>query len=144
MKTTVEENLRVREAGNKALNDHDLDRFLSLHLESVIVRDPQHPEPVKGREAIRAGLEPMLRAFPDIHLVTERSFGAGNWIAEQGFAIGTHRGPIEAPGASPIPATNRPVRIPYAFVAKIEAGKFAESHVYYDQMGMLAQLGLAP
>ncbi|HWM50705.1 MAG TPA: ester cyclase [Thermoplasmata archaeon] len=141
---SVEENLRLAQAGNKALNDHDVERFLSLHLSSIISRDPQNTEGAKGREAVRAGIEPMFKAFPDFHVVSERSFGQGDWIVEEGVGLGTHKGPLEAPGAPPIPATNRPVRLPYAFIAKVDGGKFAETHLYFDVAGMMAQLGLGP
>lgn len=141
---SVEDNLRLADASNKALNDHDVERFLSLHLESVIQRDPQNPEPIKGRAAIRAGLEPMLRAFPDLRIVKERSFGQGDWIVEQGYGLGTHKGPLETPDGQSIPATNRSIRLPYAFIAKIDGGKFAEINLFYDQLAMMAQLGLAP
>src|SRR2546425_6960124 len=76
---SVADNIRLLDAGNKALNDHDVERFLSLHLPSVIQRDPQNVEPTKGREAVRAGLEPMIQAFPDFHVVRERAFGEGDW-----------------------------------------------------------------
>ncbi len=141
---TVEENLRLITAATKALNDHDVDRFLGLHLESVIQRDPQNPQGIKGREAIRAGIEPMFRAFPDMHLGQERAFGDGDWVAVQGLIMGTHKGALEVPGAPAIPATNRPVRLPFALVAKIDGGKFADVNVYFDQAGMMAQLGLMP
>ncbi len=141
---SVEENLKVADAVTKALNDHDLDRFESYHLNSVIQRDPQHPEPMKGSKAIRASVEPFLKAFPDIRLVTERQFGAGDWITQLSHIRGTHTAPLEVPGGPPIPATNKSVQIPVALVARLEGGKFAEINVYFDQMGMMAQLGLAP
>ena len=142
--TSVEENLRVMEAATKALNEHDLDRFESYHLETVIQRDPQNVQPIKGRKAIRAGLEPFLRAFPDLRQVTEQEFGAGDWITVRGHMSGTHKGALEVPGQPAIPATNRPVRLPFALVAKLERGKFAETNVYFDQMALMAQLGLLP
>ncbi len=132
------------DATTKALNDHDLDRFETYHLESVIQRDPLNMEPLKGRKAVRASLEPFFKAFPDLRMVTERSFGAGDWITVQGHLMGTHKGPLEAPGGQSIPATNKAIRVPVALVAKLEGGKFAETNVYFDQMGMMAQLGLAP
>ena|SRR5438128_857038 len=141
---SVEDNLRLADASNKALNDHDVERFLSLHLESVIQRDPQNPEPIKGREAIRAGLERTLRAFPDFRIVKEHAFGQGDWIVEHGYGLATHKGPLEMPGGQSIPATNRSIRLPYAFIAKIDGGKFAETNLYYDGLAMMAQLGLAP
>jgi len=50
--TSVEENLKVSDAATNAKNDHDLDRLGSFHLNSIIQRDPHHPEGIKGREAI--------------------------------------------------------------------------------------------
>ena len=141
---SVEENLKVVDASTKALNDHDLDRLGSFQLNSVIQRDPQHPEGIKGWEAIRAGLEPFLKAFPDIRSVTERQFGAGDWITQLSYFQGTHTAPLELPGGPTIPATNKSVRLPVAFVSRLEGGKFAEINVYFDQMSMMAQLGLAP
>src|SRR2546428_7913391 len=141
---SVADNIRLLDAGNKALNDHDVERFLSLHLPSVIQRDPQNVEPTKGREAVRAGLEPMIQAFPDFHVVRERAFGEGDWVVEQGHALGTHRGPLETPAGPTIPATNKPIRLRYAFIAKVEGGKFAETNLYFDVAGMMAQLGIGP
>src|SRR2546428_9956606 len=141
---SVADNIRLLDAGNKALNDHDVERFLSLHLPSVIQRDPQNVEPTKGREAVRAGLEPMIQAFPDFHVVRERAFGEGDWVVEQGHALGTHRGPLETPAGPTIPATNKPIRLRYAFIAKVEGGKFAETNLYFDVAGIMAHLGICP
>ncbi len=141
---SVEENLKVVDASTKALNDHDLDRLGTFQLNSVIQRDPQHPEGIKGPKAIRAGFEPFLKAFPDLRSVTERQFGAGDWITQLSYFQGTHTAPLELPGGPTIPATNKFVRLQVAFVSRLEGGKFAEINVYFDQMAMMAQLGLAP
>ena len=141
---SVEENLKVVELSTKALNDHDLDRFESFHLNSVIQRDPQNPEGIKGPKAIRAGLEPFLKAFPDIRLVTEHQSGAGDWVTQLSHMRGTQTRPLEVPGGPAIPATNKSVRVSVAMIARLEGGKFAEINVYFDQMAMMAQLGLAP
>jgi len=141
---SVEENLRVMEKAAKALNDRDLDTFESLHLNSVLQRDPQNPQGIKGPKAIRAGLEPFLKAFPDIRLVTETQFGAGDWVTQLSHMRATHTGPLEMPGGQTIPATNKPVRLSVAMIAKLEGGKFAEINIYFDQAGLMAQLGLLP
>src|SRR5207245_3998181 len=125
---SVEENLKVIDAATKALNDRDLDRFESLHLNSVIQRDPQHAEPIKGPKAIRASLEPFLKAFPDIRLVTEQQFGAGDWITQLSHMRATHTGPLEVPGGTTIHATNKSVRMPVAMDARLEGGKFGDNH----------------
>ncbi len=60
----LEENLKVIDAATKALNDRDLDRVETLLLNSVVKRDPQNPQGIKGAKTIRASLEPFLKAFP--------------------------------------------------------------------------------
>jgi len=141
---SVEENLKVLEAATKALNERDLDHFETLHLNSVFQRDPQNPQGIKGVKAFRASLEPFLKAFPDIRLVTETQFGAGDWVTQLSHMRGTNTGPLEMPGGQTIPATNKAVRLPVAMIAKLEGGKFAEINVYFDQAGLLTQLGLLP
>lgn len=141
---SVEDNLKVVNASNEALNDRDLDRFESFHLNSVIQRDPQNPEGIKGAKAIRASLEPFLKAFPDIRIVAETQFGSGDWITQLGHTRGTNTGPLEMPGGQTIPATNKSIRLPIAMIARLEGGKFAEINLYFDQASMLAQLGLSP
>ena len=141
---SVEENLRVIEKATKALNDRDLDTFERLHLNSVLQRDPQNPQGIKGPKAIRASLEPFLKAFPDIRFATETQFGAGDWVTQLGHMRGTHTGPLEIQGGQSIPATNKPVQLSVAMISKLEGGKFAEINLYFDQASLMAQLGLLP
>src|SRR2546422_956669 len=86
-------------------------------------------------------MDRFLKAFPDIRLVTERQFGAGDWITQLSHMRATHTGPLEVPGGPTIPATNKSVRIPVALVARLEGGKFAEINLYFDQMGLMAPDG---
>lgn len=56
---------------------------------------------------------------------------------------GTHHGPLEAP-AGAIEATGKAVSIPFVVVHRVADGKFLSFAIYFDQLGMLDQLGLAP
>jgi len=51
---------------------------------------------------------------------------------------------LEIPGGQSIPATNKPVQLSVAMISKLEGGKFAEINLYFDQAGLMAQLGLLP
>jgi predicted ester cyclase len=141
---SVEENLKVLDAATKALNERDFAKFESLHLNSVVQRDPQNPQGIKGVKAIRASLDSFLKAFPDIRLSAETQFGAGDWITQLAHIRGTNTGPLEMPGGQTIPATNKAIRLPVAMITRLEGGKFAEVNLYFDQASMLAQLGLLP
>ncbi|MEE9593762.1 MAG: ester cyclase [Thermoplasmata archaeon] len=141
---SVEENLRVDREAIAAFNARDWDLFDELHAESVIVYSSGNPEPSKGRAAHREEAQAYVTAFPDIQFEEERSFGQGEWVCDVYVATGTHTGPLEGPGGQALPATNKPLRLEFCGVTKFEGGKIAEEHNYFDLLGMMAQLGLAP
>ena len=139
---SVEENLRVIDSANDAVNARDWDRLLRLTAESVIDYDPATPEPRKGRAALRQSFQDLITAFPDLHGRKERSFGQGDWVSLELTVTGTHKGPLPGPGGQMIPATNKPFRTKQAIVFKLEGGEITEVYEYYDLLGMMAQLGL--
>jgi hypothetical protein len=55
---------------------------------------------------------------------------------------GTHTGPLNAPSGT-VPATGKPVEIPFVVTAKIEGGKFNTFHLYFVLAGLMTQLGLS-
>jgi predicted ester cyclase len=67
----------------------------------------------------------------------------GERAAVEGTFTGTHTGTLAAPQGE-IPATGRTIELPYVDVFEARAGRIAAHRVYYDQMVMLSQLGLAP
>lgn len=141
---SVEENLRVDREAVEAFNARDWDRFDEIHAESVVVHGPGSPKPTKGRDAHRKFVKGFVTAFPDLQFKEERSFGQGDWACTVMVGTGTHTGPLEGPGGQTIPATNKPVRLPFCEVSRIEGGEIAEEHAYFDLLGMMAQLGVAP
>lgn len=52
----------------------------------------------------------------------------------------THR-TLRTP-AGDLPPTGKTISIPYCNVLKIEAGRISSAHIYVDQLGFMAQLGL--
>lgn len=105
---------------------------------------PQTPEPTKGIAPHRESMQGLLTAFPDMQMTEEQSFGQGDWMCVTWTATGTHTGPLAGPGGQTIPPTGKPVRLDLCGVAKVEGGKITEEHNYFDLLGMMAQLGLAP
>lgn len=141
---TVEENLQKVEAYFEAFNDQDPDRMYGLYAESIVARGPALPEPLKGRAAYREFGEGLRKAFPDVHIELVRAFGQDDWVSYEYTVTGTHKGPFPGPGGETIPATNKTVHLDICTVAKIEGGRFTEEHNYFDLLGMMTQLGLAP
>ena len=64
-------------------------------------------------------------------------------VVLEGVFEGTHTAALNAPGGS-IPATGKWVTIPFVWVLRVAGDRFTSFAVYFDQMELLTQLGLAP
>ena len=141
---SVEENLRILKSATDASNARDWDRFEKVHAESVVVYSPPTYAPTKDLARHIEFAKGLVTAFPDSQITEERTFGQGDRVCLEFLLTGTHEGPLQGPGGQTIPATNKPVRLPFCIVFKFEAGEVTEEREYYDLLGMMAQLGLAP
>jgi len=54
------------------------------------------------------------------------------------------KGPLHGPGGRTLPPTNKNFKIQSTFVCKVLGGRISEVRVYFDVMGLMAQLGLGP
>lgn len=140
----VEDNLRVVDATFEAMNARDWDRIAELLADSVVEYRPGLPDPSKGPDAALQNLKAFATAFPDARVEKVRAFGQGDWVCRESVLAGTHKGPMTSPDGKTIPATNKPFSVQSCNLFKIEGGKITERHLYFDQLGFLAQLGLAP
>lgn len=126
----------------KTFNDHDAAGWASHYAENAVVHDPQYPQPLKGREAIRKDLADFLKAFPDLQFKVTNRLVSGDRAAVEGIGTGTHRGPLEGPGGS-IPATNKRAEMPFAVFLRVDgSGLIVEERRYYDLAGLAQQLGV--
>ena len=66
---------------------------------------------------------------------------AGDLVVVEGRFVGTFTGPLASPDGDVEP-TGASVDLRFADVARIRDGKIGAYHTYYDQLGLLTQLGL--
>lgn len=132
------------EAGRSAWENRNWNVFDAAHAESVVVYSPMTPEPTKGREAHLTAVRGMAEAFPDAKVEETGIFGSGDWICAEQVMTGTHTGLLTGSGGQEVPATNRPIRLNMLTVGKVVNSGIAEEHVYFDNLGLLAQLGILP
>ena len=104
----------------------------------------KHPDgEAHGKDEVRAVIEAFLTAFSNF----EDEYV--DWVeADQTFAgelplRATNTGPIAGP-AGELPATGRPVVFEAVDYIKLEDGKIASWHAYWDRLALLGQLGLLP
>ncbi len=140
----VEENLKIVEKWAEAISARDLDRVLGMYAESIVSYDPSLQEPVKGIDAHKAWETAIFDAFGEGKVTVVNSFGQGDWVVAEEVYEMTHTGTFVTPDGSEVPPTNKTAKGRVLEVFKIEGGKITQVHAYYDQLGVMAQLGLAP
>ena len=96
-----------------------------------------------GIEPFVAYGQAFLRAFPDGRIHRDRYVEDGDRVVVEGRFTGTNTGPLQTP-AGEVPGTGRAMVLPFADVFRVADGRIVEHRVYYDTLGLLAQLGLAP
>ena len=128
----------------EAINRHDPAGFTALYAPNAIIRDPQYPEPLEGRDAIQKDIVDFMTAFPDLNAALGPVIGKGDICAVEGTFRGTHSGPLATPSGDIAP-TGRPFVFNGAGFYRLDAqGRILEERRYYDLAGMFAQLEVAP
>ena len=143
MQATVADNVRIVErAWVDCINHRSKEAFLELHAETVVLHDPTLGT-LKGRAALDKMWTGLFSMFPDYQIRKVRGFGQDDWVCLEVEESGTMKGPIHA-GPREIPATGKSFKTPSSIIAKIETGHIVEVRIYFDVLGLMAQLGLGP
>jgi ketosteroid isomerase-like protein len=79
--------------------------------------------------------------MPDARAIVEHTVEAGETVAVEGRFTGTHTGPL-ATDEGDVDPTGAAVDLRFADVSRVRDGKIVAYHTYYDQLGLLTQLGL--
>ena len=127
----------------EAANRKDPSGFAALFAEDAVIHDPFFPEPTKGRPAVQALLEGVLRAFPDMKWQQVGAvIEAGDRVAFVVMVEGTNDGPLAMPGGE-MPATGRQMSYEAAVFWTLGSdGLITEERSYFDATGVAAQLGM--
>jgi steroid delta-isomerase-like uncharacterized protein len=135
--TTREENLRlIGRYFDELMNQGRLEVIDELIAERFSFHIPTLPEPIRGREGMRAFVTGLRIGLPDIRFTVERLAAEGNKAAARWYVEGTHAGPFLG-----IPPTNRKVKDQGVDIFVISEGKIAEIWVNENDLGLLSQLG---
>jgi steroid delta-isomerase-like uncharacterized protein len=127
----------------EAVNRKDPSGFAALFAEDAVIHDPFFPEPTKGRPAVQALLEGVLRAFPDLNWQQVGAvIEAGDRVAFVVMVEGTNDGPLAMSGGE-MPATGRQMSFETAVFWTLGSdGLITEERSYFDATGVAAQLGM--
>jgi ketosteroid isomerase-like protein len=121
----------------------DVETLHGLYAEDAVIETPDQGT-ITGREAIVEWISGFHKAFPDLTYEPLNEYEIGNTAIDEGAVSGTHTGPLETPTGESVPPTGKRVRLRETDLATVENGKVTSHRFYFDQMELLAQLGLAP
>lgn len=124
----------------EAFGAGNLDEAISVCADDLEIVDPGMGQ-VRGVDRFREYLETFKRAMPDARAVVERTVESGDTVAVEGRFTGTHTGPL-ATDDGDVDPTGAAVDLRFADVSRVRDGRIVAYHTYYDQLGLLTQLGL--
>jgi steroid delta-isomerase-like uncharacterized protein len=124
----------------EAFDSGDIDSAVSLAAAELELIDPGLGT-VQGKGPFREYLETLKRAVPDATAEIEHVHDAGDTVIVEGRFVGTFSGPLTTPDGDLAP-TGGAVDLRFADVTTVRDGQIASYHTYYDQLGLLTQLGL--
>lgn len=128
---------------NAAVNDHDLNPIGDMYAEDAELVWPGLG-PTRGRNAVVGFYAALLGAIPDVHVTIKRIIEEGDSVAIQYVSEGTQTGPLPMPGGE-LPPTNRRFTVEASSFGSIDSkGLIKTQREYFDQVEILAQLGLMP
>jgi len=128
-----------------AFNAHDADALAALDDPNVVITypGPSGRAEKRGRDADKEYNQAWFTAFPDAKTTVTNEVIAGDCIVQEGDFHGTNTGTWKSDGGE-MPATGKTVNGNYCLVAKVANDQIISSHLYFDQVELMSQLGLMP
>jgi steroid delta-isomerase-like uncharacterized protein len=122
----------------EVINKKNVDAVDQLVAEDFVEHVP-FPGQGPGREGLKHVISTFLSAFPDIQWILEEQIAEGQKVVSRFTMTGTHYGEFLG-----IPPTGRSVKVWGVVIDVVKDGKFAESRIIMDTLGLMQQLGAIP
>lgn len=138
------DNLQLMKTLDDAWNAQDWATFRKRHAHDTAVYWPGQPDPTRGRDNHHAESEAFFRSIEnrlenDPYKVM---FASGDWTCTIAKWRGKMVGPWTAPDGRVVPATHQEFSLDFCTVARWRDGEIVEEHLFYDQVGLLRQIGV--
>ena len=136
-----EENKQVALSVIEALNARDLSLWSEHLAEDYIAEHPGVSVPLNKTKSV-GYYQRFVTAFPDIHFEVLHVLAEGDHVLIHWMASGTHAERLATVTGETIPPTQRSVRVSGALLIEVRDGKIVRDWSYWDQLSLLAQLGI--
>lgn len=128
----LEENVSLATAFEEAYNARDWDALRATLAESVVVHDPAEPEPRRGPDAVLELLQGSASFFPSSRIDAVHTLAEGGQVAVENVETGARKDSEKA------------YRVHTCYTFRIAGGTISEIRFYYDALGLMTQIGMAP
>ena len=141
---STEDNLQLMKSLDDAWNAQDWETFNQRHAEETDVYWPGQRSPTHGRSNHRQESIEFFKTFEntlenDPYLV---QFSQGDWTCTVAQWRGRMVGPMKAPGGRVVAPTGRTFELEICTVARWKDGQIVEEKLFFDQLGLLRQIGV--
>src|SRR5918993_453189 len=136
-----EENKRIALSIIEALNVRDRSLWSQHLAEDYIAVLPGVSAPLNKTKTMGYH-QRFVTALPDIHFEVLHVLAEGDHVLIHRMASGTHAERLATVTGQTIPPTRRRVRVSGALLVEVRDGKIVRDWSYWDQLSLLAQLGI--
>lgn len=139
-----EKNKELMTTLDNAWKSQDWDTFNQRHADNVAVFWPGQPNPTRGVDNHRQESIEFFKIFPDNHLINnpyKMLIAEGDYTCSVADFTGTFQGPMKGLDGKMIQPTNKKFHLELCTVAHWQNGKILQERLFYDQVGMLKQIG---
>jgi len=135
-KTMQEETRQVVLGCWGVANSHDASGFDKYYAEDVVYHG--NDGEIRGRDNVKAYLQTIMTALPDIKLTIEDLFGEGDRVFSRARVQATNTGEFNG-----MPPSGKSIDIAWIMnVCRVQGGRIIEEWEILDQLEFVRQLGL--
>jgi predicted ester cyclase len=138
---SMDQNKEIALSLIEALNVRDLSLW-SRHLSEDYAAEHPGVSILLDKSRSTAYHQRFVTAFPDIRFEVLGVLAEGDRVLVQWTATGTHTERLATVTGETIPPTRRRARVSGAMLAEARDGKMVRGWFYWDQLALLAQLGI--
>ncbi len=137
--TNEQNKISARRIVEESWNKHNTKLLDELFSNDAILHNPPDPTVIRGPQGAKATLETYLTAFPDVKITIEKELSDGDYVVQHLRAIGTNTGELKG-----MPATGKKANTTGVMTTKFDNGKIVEVWSFFDNLGLMQQLGVVP
>jgi C-1 hydroxylase len=125
----------------EALNARDLSLWSQHLADDYLAEHPGVSVPLDKTRSMGYN-QRFVTAFPDLHFEVLSVLAEGDHVLTHWTASGTHAERLATVTGETIPPTRRRATVSGAMITKVRDGKIVREWSYWDQLSLLAQLGI--